>query len=104
MSAAPTLWPYQHDVISRFWVTINGGRRRVLLVAPTGSGKTVIAAAIISDAVARGMRVLFLAHRRELITQASRKLHQVGIDAGVILPGYPMRLSEAVQVASIASL
>jgi superfamily II DNA or RNA helicase len=37
------------------------------LVAPTGSGKTVIAAEVIEGAKHR--HVLFLAHRRELIFQ-----------------------------------
>src|SRR5438477_12418668 len=100
----PALRPYQSDVIARIWSAIEDAKRRVLLVAPTGSGKTVVAGAVVADAVARGMSVVFLAHRRELVTQASRKLHEVGIDAGIILPGFPMRLSEAVPVASIASL
>lgn len=104
MSAGFDLRPYQRDVIERINTEIAAARRRILLVAPTGSGKTVIAAAFIADAVRRGKRVLFLAHRRELVTQASRKLHAAGIDAGIILPGYPMRLAEPVQVASIASL
>ena len=39
------------------------------LVAPTGSGKTVIASAIIERA--EDKHVLFLAHRRELIFQTS---------------------------------
>src|SRR6266513_3505344 len=101
---APELRPYQSDVIARIWAAIEDAKRRVLLVAPTGLGKTVVAGAVVADAVARGMSVVFLAHRRELVTQASRKLYEVGIDAGIILPGFPMRLSEPVQVASIASL
>jgi DNA repair protein RadD len=104
MSAAPEFRPYQRDVIERVNAEIVAGRRHILLVAPTGSGKTVIAAAFIADAVRRSRRVLFLAHRRELINQASRKLHAAGVDAGIILPGHPMRLTEPVQVASIASL
>ena len=56
------------------------------------------------ELVQRGSRVLFLAHRRELITQASRKLHEAGCDHGVWLPGYPLRPAEPVQVASIATL
>jgi DNA repair protein RadD len=103
-NAAPELRPYQRDVIASVEAEIATGRRRVLLVAPTGSGKTVIAAAVVADAVAHGKRVLFLAHRRELINQGSRKLHAAGVDHGIILPGYPMRLGEQVQVASIASL
>ena len=48
------------------------GYRRPLLVAPTGSGKTVIASAVIDRAP--NSHVLFLAHRRELIHQARNKL------------------------------
>jgi DNA repair protein RadD len=101
---APELRAYQHDVIRRIWAAIEAAQRRVLLVAPTASGKTVIAGEIVRDAVGRGMRVLFLAHRRELIAQASRKLHSVGVDHGILLPGYPMRPGEPVQVASVATL
>ena len=95
---------YQREVIARLNAEVVSGRRRILLVAPTGSGKTVLASALIAEAVQRKQRALFLAHRRELINQASRKLHAAGVDAGIILPGYPMRLAEPVQVASIASL
>jgi DNA repair protein RadD len=103
-AGAPSLRPYQAAVIERVATEIAAGRRRVLLVAPTGSGKTVIAGALVADAVARNHRVLFLAHHRELIGQASRKVHAAGVDHGIIMPGFPMRLGEPVQVASIASL
>ncbi len=49
-------------------------------------------------------RILFLAHRRELILQTSRKLYELRIGHGVLLPGYPLRLYEPVQIASIATL
>src|SRR5262249_31299932 len=102
--SAPELRAYQRSVIADIWAAIEAGQCRILLVAPTGSGKTVIAAELIGGALAQGKRVLFLAHRRELIGQASRKLHAIGVDHGVVLPGYPMRLGELVQVASIASM
>jgi DNA repair protein RadD len=102
---APELRPYQREVIDRVEAEIAAGRRRVLLVAPTGSGKTVIAAAVVADAVARGLRVLVLVHRRELVAQTVDKLFAAGIDAGIIQAGGPpMRLGQSVQVASIQTL
>ena len=49
----PELRPYQTDIIARIETEIAAGRRRICLVAATGSGKTVIAAAVINKAVAR---------------------------------------------------
>lgn len=95
---------YQHDVVERLEQAMATGHRRVLLVAPTGAGKTVIAAEIIRRELERRGRVLFLAHRRELIGQASNRLYRVNVGHGVLLPGFPMRLHQPVQVASIATL
>lgn len=102
--AVPRLRDYQTEVIEKFAAEIAGGRRRVLLVAPTGSGKTVIGGAIVGAHVDAGKRVLFWAHRRELVAQASRKLYDTGIDHGIIQAGYPTRPHEPVQVASIQTL
>jgi DNA repair protein RadD len=71
---------------------------------PTGSGKTIIAATAAKAAIENRHRVLFLCHRRELISQASGKLHSLGVDHGIVLPGYPTRPGERVQVASIPTL
>lgn len=102
--SAPQLRDYQIDVLRRIESEIAAGRRRLCLVAPTGSGKTVIAAALIAKAADRREHVLFIAHRRELIEQTSRKLHDTSIDHGIIQAGYPPRLGERVQIASIQTL
>jgi DNA repair protein RadD len=101
---SPSLRPYQAEVIARFHAEVTVGRRRCLMVAPTGAGKTVIAGAIIAATASSGGRVLFLAHRRELIQQASAKLHAVGVDHGIIQAGFPTRPGERVQIASIQTL
>jgi DNA repair protein RadD len=100
----PALRPYQRDVISRIAAEINAGKRRALMVAPTGSGKTVIGAEIVADAVQAGARVLFLVHRRELVKQSSAKLHALGLDHGIVAAGFPARPNEPVQIASIQTL
>jgi len=82
-SNAPKLRPYQRDVIDIIKAEVISGCRRICLVAPTGSGKTVIASALIADG-RLGHRVLFVAHRRELTDQTSQKLHAVGVDHGII--------------------
>ncbi len=50
------------------------GKRKTLLVLPTGSGKTVVFNSIVEEQVKKGQRVLILAHRDELLIQAAEKL------------------------------
>lgn len=102
------LRPYQVGAIDRVRACVRRGARRILLVAPTGSGKTTVASELIRQAVARGSRALFIAHRRELISQAYRRLLDFGLrpgDVGVIMASDPRRRPGAkVQVASIDTL
>ena len=96
---------YQLAAIEQIEVEIATGRRRICLAAPTGSGKTVQAAAMINRAVARGERVVFVSHRRELTEQTSQKLHAVGVDDfGIVQAGFPTRPNAPVQICSIQTL
>jgi DNA repair protein RadD len=92
------------DVIAAFYRAAADGKKRIILVAPTGSGKTVIAAAIIGAARSAYRKVVVLAHRREIITQTSGKLTAAEIMHGIIQAGFSPRPLEAVQVASVATL
>lgn len=98
------LRPYQVDVIAELNAAIAAGKRRLIVVAPTGAGKTIIGEAIIKDAVAAGQAVLLVAHTREIIRQTSAKLYDNGIEHGIIQAGYMTRPDEAVQVASVQTL
>lgn len=77
-----TLRPYQLGGVDRVRRFLRSGFARVLLVAPTGAGKTVIAVHMIECSIALGNRLLFLAHRRELIVQAWKKLVGCSCPAG----------------------
>ena len=103
--SAPTLRPYQDCAIAKFDNCVLAGRRKILIVAPTGSGKTVIAAAIIQREVSAGRSVLFIAPRRELVHQAAGKLQAVGVAHAYILAGDKGHNAYArVQIASIDTL
>lgn len=100
-----TLRPYQVNALSRLRGEVSLGHRRVLLVAPTGAGKTTIAGEIISGAASKGNKCIFLAHRTELIEQCSGRLDDMGVTHGIIQGGSKRHNPEAmVQVASIQTL
>lgn len=68
------LRPYQEEARDKVQQEWKEGRKRTLLVLPTGCGKTIVFSKIIEDRVKMGERVLVLAHRSELLEQASDKL------------------------------
>lgn len=77
---------------------------RVVLVSPTGSGKTVMAVSLIQHYVSAGASVLFVVHRRELVMQCSRKLYNGGIQHNIIMAGVKTGGASNVHVASIQTL
>ena len=70
------LRPYQEEARRRVRDEWMKGTRRTLLVLPTGTGKTIVFAKITEDMVKGGGRVLILAHRGELLDQASDKIRK----------------------------
>jgi superfamily II DNA or RNA helicase len=79
--------------------------RSVLVVSPTGSGKTVIGTAIVRHHWRRSLRTLFVAHRRELILQSAEKLRIIGKqEVGIVMPGHEQKLHCAIQVGTIQTL
>lgn len=98
------LRPYQNDAITNLKRLITNGERKIILRSPTGSGKTIIAAQIIRGASKKGSRVLFLAHRQELITQCSEKLSDINVEHGIIKAGIKPDPLQMVQVGSVQTV
>ena len=71
------LRPYQKEAEEAVFHEWGIGRKKTLLVLPTGCGKTVVFAKIAEQCVRDGDRVLILAHRGELLTQAADKIAKV---------------------------
>ena len=95
---------YQKRAIERVRQSWARGNRAILVVAPTGSGKTVMFSEIARSAISKGGRVLVLAHRKELVEQAAGKLQALGLDVGIVKAGVPGRPNASVQVASTQTL
>lgn len=101
--------PYQLEAIRRITETFDAQGRKALLVMATGTGKTRTAIALV-DLLKRAdwvKRVLFLADRNALLTQAKRAFtqhlpsaiavditeHKEGVDATVVLSTYATMLN-----------
>lgn len=102
-----TLRDYQADLVSKIHQLQDAGVRSICAVSPTGAGKTVIASEVIRHARSQGKKVMFWAHRKELIDQCCSKLDWAGLrEYGVFKgrrhprynPGRP------IQVASVQTL
>src|SRR3990167_9682367 len=99
---ALTLRPYQEKAIADIRAAMRR-HRRVLLTAPTGSGKGVLISFMMKEAAARGLRSWLVCHRRELLDQLSAGLHEVGVPHGIIAAGRDGSTAP-IQIASVATL
>lgn len=96
------LRPYQSKAVESVRSHWSAGVRAVCLVAPTGAGKTVMGEELVGGAGP----VVWVAHRRELITQTAERLRaRFGSSSvGVIMPGEYETPKARVQVATVQTL
>lgn len=94
---------YQEQVIEKARSLLRSGRKKIIIQAATGSGKTIVAAAIVSAAIEKSKKVLFLVHFRQLAYQAIERFTEFGIGdmVGLIMAGEDSFLSRPVQVAMV---
>lgn len=99
------LRPYQTDLVAQVRAALRHGIRRVLVQAPTGSGKTCLVAHMLAGAAAKGKRAWFVVHRKELLAQAVETfVTAADLHVGIIAAGYPSDSSAPVQVCNVKSL
>jgi len=92
---------YQQKAVDMVRAEIAGGHKRVVMVVPTGGGKSAIFAEIIRLAIAKCHRVLWLVHRRGLVKQMAETLAYHGVSCGMIMAGEETALHEPVQIGTI---
>jgi DNA repair protein RadD len=100
------LRPYQEQALEAIKDSVRNGVRRLVVQAPTGSGKTLVAAAIVQGAQRKGNRLVFVVPAISLVDQALEMFFAEGIrDIGVIQADHEMTdWSKPVQIASIQTI
>jgi superfamily II DNA or RNA helicase len=75
---------YQLAALDSARANIRAGKRRQIICAPTGAGKTVIALGFMQAATSVGSRSAFITDRSALIDQTSMAMDKYGIRHGVM--------------------
>ena len=80
---------YQDKAIAQSAQCLFKDKKRTLLIAPTGAGKTVMARGLVERAIGLGYRVVFLTHRESLVQQTLNTMEGAAPVLGVLKSGYP---------------
>ena len=100
-----SLRDYQINCVERLREGVRNGHRSQILVASVGSGKTVIASYLLSEARNKKSVAWFVCDRVSLIDQTSATLDRYGVPHGVIQADHwRWRPYEYVQVISAQTL
>lgn len=95
------LRPRQSKAISDIRAAYRSGKVAPLLRAATGFGKTATAINMIAASVAKGNRVWFLSHLKEINADTASRLYSAGVPFSSIQAGLLHDKSQPVQVVSI---
>lgn len=106
------LWAHQKALIEKIRGALYRGHKRIVAVSQTGSGKSSVCAYLAATHLSKNPnnRVVWIAHRRELLEQAYKTLLRFDIaptDVGIIaagVSGQRCNPHRRVQVASIQTL
>jgi superfamily II DNA or RNA helicase len=106
MIALRPLRPHQEHAFEALRASLASGKRRPMLQAPTGFGKTLTAAHIIQRALDKGKRVAFTVPALSLIDQTVSAFEAEGIDCVGVMQGIHPRTDreQPVQVCSIQTI
>jgi DNA repair protein RadD len=100
------LRPYQEEALQAIRETVGQGVRRLVVQAPTGSGKTLLAAALVEGALRKGNRLAFVVPAISLVDQTVEMFYAEGIkEVGVIQADHQLtNWARPVQVCSIQTI
>ena len=98
-----TLYDHQIEAVQNVRESMRNNQR-VLLQAPTGMGKSVMAAYMIAASQAKGKRSAFIVPRVQLMAQMSGTFRQFGIFHSYVASGMPFAENALTHICSLQTL
>jgi DNA repair protein RadD len=100
------LRPHQERALEALRASLAAGKRRPMVQAPTGAGKTLLAAHIIQRARAKGNAVIFTVPALSLIDQTVEAFEREGLRCVGVMQGLHPRTDpgQPVQICSVQTL
>jgi len=99
-----SLYPFQDKLVNQLRGAIRKGHKRILLVSPTGSGKTVMFAYLVSRMASKGVRSNIMVHRQELLEQVGATLDNFNAEHSYIAASEDYDPEPLTHVSSVFSL
>lgn len=85
MSQKIVLYPYQNLLKNNSARLVAEGKRRIIVQLPTGGGKTVVAASIVTSFLEKSNKsTLTIAHRREIINQLNNTYQRFELGTSIV--------------------
>lgn len=94
---------YQSEIIDATRQSLRTNRN-VLIQAPTGAGKTVMATFMAGNTLRRNKRLYFICHRQELLKQTAKTFSKNDLPVSFIAAGKTYNPTSKIQICSIDTL
>ena len=95
---------YQQKMIDLVIESLRKGKKRIMIVLPTGGGKTAIASELVRRSFLKNKSSIFMCHRQELLDQTYNTYSKNGIVPAFIKGGRHPDYSNPMQIASVNTL
>jgi superfamily II DNA or RNA helicase len=92
---------YQLQLIDQLRTFIREGKKRLVMSAPTGAGKTIMFSYMVSEHLKRGGKVLVFTHRTELLKQAGGAFKKFNLKPELITASGKPDLDKPLHVAMV---
>ena len=98
------LYDYQEEAIEKCRVVMRRGIIRLILDAPTGAGKTMMAMEILRGVAEKNRMCEFICDRQNLVNQTSERFDEAGIEHGVLMGNQSQRLWLPIRISSAQTI